>query len=187
MDCGLILKKKRDSFAKRAWLTGIDPVDSGQTRSGPLVLDLTVWVWLGLNLIRSIGSRSDSSSEKERRAVVGDAGGERARRRTAGISPGLPFWHSGARFDLGLGQEACARARELVGALRRWPRRPEPGAQRRPAELELRRAVPGEGGREGGSKGGGELSHLDVNLLGKTKETGRRRNGVAARSSELEL
>ena len=119
--------------------------------------------------------------------MVGDAGGERAQWRTAGISPGLPFWHSGARFDLGLGQKACARARELVGALRRWPRRPEPGAQRRPAELELRRAVPGEGGREGGSKGDGELAHLDVNLLGKTKETGRRRNGVAARSSELEL
>jgi len=187
MDCGLILKKKRDSFAKRAWLTGIDPVDSGQTRSGPLVLDLTVWVWLGLDLTRSIGSRSDGFGEKERRAVVGDAGDERARRRTAGISSELPFWHSGARFELGLGQEACARARELVGALGRWPRRPEPGAQRRPAELELRRAVPGERGREGGSKGDGELAHLDVNLLGKTKETGRRRNGVAARSSELEL
>ena len=183
----MISENVEGSFAKCAWLTGIDPVDSGQNRSGPLVLDLTVWVWLGLDLTRSIGSRSDGSGEKERRAVVRDAGGEGARQRTAGISPELMFWHSGARFELGLGQEACARARELVGALRRWPRRPEPGAQRRPAELELRRAVPGEGGREGGSKGDGELAHLDVNLLGKTKETGRRRNGVAARSSELEL
>ena len=59
--------------------------------------------------------------------------------------------------------------------------------QRRPAELELRRAVLSEGEREGGSKGDGELAHLDVNLLGKTKEMGRRRNGVVARSSELEL
>ena len=51
----------------------------------------------------------------------------------------------------------------------------------------LRQAIPGEREREGGSKGDGELAHLDVNLLGKTKETGRRRNGVEARSSELEL
>ena len=111
MDCGLILKKKRDSFAKRAWLTGIDPVDSGQTRSGPLVLDLTVWVWLGLNLIRSIGSRSDSSSEKERRAVVGDAGGKAcaaAHRRTRPDRP------SGARLRARVGRGASARLAKSI-------------------------------------------------------------------------
>ena len=76
MDCGLILKDSRDSFAKRTVLTIILLFDSGGIVSGPLDPDRTARVCCILDLISDVYFGSDGSHGKESLTaaeVAGDA------------------------------------------------------------------------------------------------------------------